>query len=282
MRQMLRLALEGYGLLVYEAATCGTGMAQVATQNPDVILLAMNLPDGSAIEQLEKIRSWSNVPVIVLSPTTELSSKLKAFESGANDFVTKPFSAPELVARIRVQLRHRHRPHPPEVLRFGPNQIDFGTLIVTRDGQEVNLSAKELSLLLLVARSPERVVTYRTILSEIWGEGAEGQIQYLYVYIRRLRAKFEREPSRPRYILTEPGVGVRLNITGSLTAAMQAKYAHSSARLASVLPETASPVFAEHAAEHAAGPTRTSRVCKSLLGPPEEDQLGRAARWQRP
>ena len=241
-RQMLRLALEGHGLLVQEAATGDIGVSLAATQNPDVILLAMNLHDGSEINQLENLRSWSNIPVIVLSTSADLPTKLKAFQSGANDFVTKPFSPPELVARIRVQLRHRQRPLPAEVLRFGPNQIDFGKLVVTHDGKEVNLSAKELSLLLLVARSPERVVTYRTILREIWGESAEGQIQYLYVYIRRLRAKFEQEPSRPRFIMTEPGVGVRLSLTGSLTAAKQAKYDHSSAGQTNELPKAAASV----------------------------------------
>jgi two-component system, OmpR family, KDP operon response regulator KdpE len=185
----------------------------------------MTFPEGAVLEQLEKIRTWSNVPIIILSVNGELQTKLKAFESGANDFVTKPFSSSELVARIRVQIRHQHRPKPLQALEFGPNHIDFEALVVTRDGKEVSLSAKELSLLILLARSPERVVTYRAILRDVWGEGGEGHIQYLYVYIRRLRAKLEPEPSHPRFILTEPGVGVRLSLTGSLAAAIEAKHA---------------------------------------------------------
>lgn len=223
LRQMLRLALENYGFTVHEAASGDTGVTQVATHNPDVILLDLALPDGSGLVQLEKIRSWSNVPIIILSANSLLQTKIDALESGANDFITKPYSSSELAARIRVQLRRKATPRSLEVLEFGPNQVDFSSLVVTRYGKEVNLSAKELSLLLLLTRSPERVITYRMILRGIWGDAGEGHIQYLYVYIRRLRMKLEVEPSRPHFILTEPGIGLRLSLTGSLAAARQAK-----------------------------------------------------------
>jgi two-component system, OmpR family, KDP operon response regulator KdpE len=198
----------------YEVDTAATGQAAidaVALEAPDLVVLDLGLPDLDGIEVCRRVRQWSDVPIVVLSAEGSEDRKVLALDEGADDYVTKPFSTAELLARIRVALRHRPRAAPGDdaVLDVGDVTVDLAHHEVTVAGRKVELTPKEFGFLALLARWPGRVLTHRTILQEVWGPEYGSETQYLRVYASQLRKKLEDDPARPR-LVTEPGVGYRL------------------------------------------------------------------------
>jgi len=173
------------------------------------VILDLVLPDKSGVDVCRELRQWTAVPVLVLSAVGEERDKVAALDAGADDYVTKPFGIDELLARLRAALRRAGPPGEP-VLKIGELEIDLDKRAVHRDGHPVQLTPHEFSLLRLLAANEGRLLTHRTILREVWGPAYESESHYLHVYVSQLRRKIEREPTRPRYILTEPGAGYRL------------------------------------------------------------------------
>jgi two-component system KDP operon response regulator KdpE len=180
-----------------------------AQHPPDVIVLDLGLPDMDGVTVLKRLREWTRVPVVVLSVRDREEDKIAALDHGADDYVTKPFGAGELLARLRVAQRHVTPAAETTVFRSGDLEVDLTARVVKRQGQEVKLTATEYSLLRLLLQHDGKVLTHRQILKEIWGPNAVEQTHYLRVYIAHLREKLEAEPSKPRLIATEPGVGYR-------------------------------------------------------------------------
>ena len=209
-RRLLRVCLEANGYRVLEAATGQEGITVAAQYPPDVVILDLGLPDLEGVAVLKRLREWSSVPVVVVSVRDREDDKVAALDNGADDYVTKPFSAGELLARIRVAQRHAAPSSEVSVFRSGSLVVDLTSRVVTRDGKDVKLTATEYSLLRLFVRHAGKVLTHRQILREVWGPNSVEQTHYLRVYIAHLREKLETEPSRPRLITTEPGVGYRL------------------------------------------------------------------------
>jgi two-component system KDP operon response regulator KdpE len=187
------------------------GLTLAAANPPDLIVLDLGLPDMSGIEVAARLRAWTQVPIIVLSVRDSEQDKVAALDRGADDYLTKPFGIEELLARIRVALRHRaHAQGSREtVIKAGPLAVDLVRHVVTRDGDEVKLTATEFNLLAYLAANAGRVLTHQTILTHVWGEPEADQVEYLRVYMRQLRKKLEADPAQPAYLLTEPGVGYR-------------------------------------------------------------------------
>jgi len=205
-RRFLRVALEAQGYRVVEAATAQEAIAQAATRAPDLVLLDLGLPDLDGFEVVRRLREWSAMPVVVLSARGREDDKIRALDAGADDYVTKPFATGELLARMRAALRRRARgDDDAAVVECGELRIDLGRRQVTVAGAEVRLTPIEYRLLVALARHAGRV------LREVWGPGYTTQHHYLRVYMAQLRHKIEREPSRPRWLLTEPGVGYRFH-----------------------------------------------------------------------
>jgi len=204
------LTARGYGVVA--AATGKEALDQVMLATPTAIVLDLGLPDVDGIEVCRRIRTWSDVPIIVLTAEGSEDRKVAALDEGADDYVTKPFSMPELLARLRVALRHR-RPAgsvlDEAVLEVGDLRIDVGLRSVAVRGRSVDLTPKEFGFLVVLARHPGRVVTHRMILQEVWGPEFGTETQYLRVYASQLRKKLDDDPERPR-LVTEPGVGYRL------------------------------------------------------------------------
>jgi two-component system KDP operon response regulator KdpE len=194
------------------ATTGAEALAEVATRNPAVVILDLGLPDIDGIEVCRQLRRWTDTPIIVLTAEGAEYRKVEALDEGADDYVTKPFSSPELLARVRVALRHRgdgpSRDASP-VLRVGDLEIDIPRHRVTIRGVEIDLTPKEFAFLVALARHPGRVLTHRMLLREVWGPDYGAETQYLRVYASHLRKKLDDDPARP-YLLTEPGVGYRL------------------------------------------------------------------------
>lgn len=213
MRRFLRVALASESYRLVEAGTARDGLAEAASRNPDLILLDLGLPDADGIDVTRRLREWSTRPIIVLSARGQERDKIDALDAGADDYLTKPFSVPELLARMRVALRHAARgPSSAEepVFTTGQLSIDRARRIVTVRGQAVHLTPTEYRLLLALAKHAGRVLTHRHLLREVWGPGRVGEDHYLRVYMAQLRAKIELDPARPEYLRTEPGVGYRL------------------------------------------------------------------------
>jgi len=210
-RRLLRACLEGNGYRVLEAPTGQDGITQAAQHPPDLILLDLGLPDIDGVTVLKRIREWSHVPVIVLSVRDREEDKVAALDHGADDYVTKPFSTAELLARLRVAQRHALPAADSPVFHTGSLEVDLTARLVKRDGHEVKLTATEYSLLRLFVQHAGKVLTHRQILKEVWGPAYVEQTHYLRVYIAHLREKLEPDSNNPRLITTEPGVGYRLN-----------------------------------------------------------------------
>ncbi len=211
MRTFVRIALEAYGYATLEASTAADGIRQAAAHVPDLVLLDLGLPDADGSEVTRRIREWSNLPILIISARGAEASKVKALDEGADDSITKPFGAAELMARVRVALRKAGpRDVPADVVHVGHEiRVDLANKIVVVRGKEVHLAPVEYKLLLALVRRAGRVVTYRELIEQVWG--AEGQqLQTLRVYMAQLRQKLERQPARPKYLLTETGVGYRL------------------------------------------------------------------------
>ena len=213
MRRFLRVSLEGSGYRYLEAATGQEGLALAAQHRPDAILLDLGLPDMDGLDLVSRLREWSQTPVIVISARGQESDKVDALDAGADDYLTKPFGTRELLARVRVALRHAEPDVVEEpVFVLGRWRVDLAKRQVLVDGQEVHLTPLEYSLFTTLIRHAGKVVTQRQLLKEVWGGAAGAQPLYLRVYMTQLRHKLEEEPSRPRYLKTEPGVGYRLFI----------------------------------------------------------------------
>jgi two-component system KDP operon response regulator KdpE len=213
MRTFVRIALESHDYRVVEAATGAEGLQQAAAYTPDVVLLDLGLPDMDGLGVTKRLREWSSVPILVISARGQEDAKVNALDGGADDYLTKPFGAAELMARLRVALRHAAttREAPRAVVQVGADvQIDLLRRIVTLRGEEVHLTPIEYKLLVALAKHAGLVVTHRQLLAQVWGPGHAHQMQYLRVYMTQLRHKLERTPARPRILLTEPGVGYRL------------------------------------------------------------------------
>jgi two-component system KDP operon response regulator KdpE len=211
MRHFLRAAVGNAEITLVEAATAREGLAQVAGRRPDLVLLDLGLPDLDGLEVVRRIREWSRVPIIVLSARGREGDKVAALDAGADDYLTKPFGVDELLARIRVARRHAlHAAAPEPVITVGPLQIDFAKRMVRRDGVEVRLTPTEYRLLSVLAQHAGKVLTHRQLLREVWGLHTDDQVHYLRVYTAQLRRKLEVDPSRPKLLINEPGVGYRL------------------------------------------------------------------------
>jgi two-component system, OmpR family, KDP operon response regulator KdpE len=213
MRRFLRAALSTQPYTLVEAATAREGLAQAASRTPDVILLDLGLPDGDGIDLTRRIREWSIVPIVVISARGQEQDKVAALDAGADDYLTKPFGVGELLARLRVALRHgaRGTTEPDEpVFALGGLQVDFEHRRVSLEGREVHLTPTEYKLLGVLIRHAGKVMTHRQLLKEVWGPNAVEQTHYLRVYMTQLRHKLEADATRPRYLVTEPGVGYRL------------------------------------------------------------------------
>jgi two-component system KDP operon response regulator KdpE len=209
-RRLLRVCLEADGYRVLEAATGQQAITEAAQRKPDVVVLDLGLPDMDGVQVLKRLREWSRVPVLVLSVRDREEDKIAALDHGADDYVTKPFGTGELLARLRVA-RRRADPAPEvSVFRSGRLEVDLTARVVKLEGQEVKLTATEYSLLRLFVQHAGKVLTHRHILREVWGPNYVEQTHYLRVYLAHLREKLEREPSKPRLFITEPGVGYRL------------------------------------------------------------------------
>ncbi len=210
LRRLLRIGLEANGYRVIEAGTGEEGLAEAAMRRPDVVLLDLGLPDLDGVAVLKRLREWTRVPVIVLSVRDRDEDKIAALDHGADDYVTKPFSMPEVLARLRVAMRHAQPAGEETVFRAGNLEVDLPARRVSLKGHEIRLTATEYSLLRLFVRHAGKVLTHRQILREVWGPHALEQTHYLRVYMAHLREKLEASPSHPELLITEPGVGYRL------------------------------------------------------------------------
>jgi len=208
-RRLLRVVLEGEKYQVHEAENGQQGLIEIASRRPAVILLDLGLPDMEGLEVLKRLREWSEAPVLVLSVRDDEQSKVAALDSGAEDYVTKPFSTPELLARLRAAQRKTRPEEEVSVFKSGDLIVDLTARVVKRAGREIKLTATEYALLRLFVRYPDRILTHRHILREIWGPKSEEHRQYLRVYITHLRQKIESDPANPILIKTEPGIGYR-------------------------------------------------------------------------
>jgi two-component system, OmpR family, KDP operon response regulator KdpE len=205
----LRVILQNAGYRVEEATTKHEALDAVSVRPPDAIVLDLVLPDGNGVDVLNEVRRWSQVPVVVLSAVGDEEQKVRALDAGADDYVTKPFGTDELLARMRAVLRRRSEEGDAAV-KVGRLEIDLADRSVRRDGEVVHLTPIEFDLLSKLAEHPGRLVTQRQLLQEVWGPGYEDETHYLRVHFAHVRAKIEPDPSNPRYVITEPGIGYRL------------------------------------------------------------------------
>lgn len=213
MRRFLRATLTAHGYRPLEAGTAAEALLLARSHNPELVLLDLGLPDGDGFEVTRQLRDWSQVPIIVLSARGREGDKIEALDAGADDYLTKPFGVGELLARIRVALRHvqsRAGASPAQSVELGSLCIDFTRRAVTRDGQEVHLTPIEYKLLALLAQNAGRVLTHRQILDHVWGPGHGQHTHYVRVHMAELRRKIELDSTRPKLLVTEPGVGYRL------------------------------------------------------------------------
>jgi two-component system KDP operon response regulator KdpE len=213
----LKRNLSGYGYEVLTAADGVEALACVEENRPDLMLLDLNMPRLSGLEVCRRIRKWNQMPIIVLSARGDEQQKVEALDLGADDYLTKPFGMSELLARIRAALRRTGQPAKDETFKefsLDGFSINFEQHLVTVDGQEVKLTPQQFELLKYLVRNAGRVLTHRSVLVNVWGAEYEDETQYLHVFIGQLRHKIEADPSRPRYILTERGVGYRFRAPG--------------------------------------------------------------------
>jgi len=212
-RRFLRTSLAASGYRVVEAADAENAQRQLSAEKPDLVILDLGLPDRSGLELISELRKTSTVPILVLSARHDERSKVEALDRGADDYVSKPFGMAELMARLRAALRHAfHAQGEQAVFVSGDLAIDLVRRQVTRGGHEVRLSPKEFDLLRHLVMHAGKVLTHRHLLREVWGPAHSDEVQYLRVFIRGLRHKLEPDPTRPTHILTELGVGYRLQL----------------------------------------------------------------------
>jgi two-component system, OmpR family, KDP operon response regulator KdpE len=213
MRKFVHVSLEAQGYRVLDAETGKQGLELAAAHVPDLVLLDLGLPDMDGLEFAKRLREWGSMPIVILSARSDEEQKVRALDEGADDYLTKPFGAGELMARIRVALRHgaRARDGAGSLARIGDEiEIDLVKRLVHVRGEEVHLTPIEYKLLVILVKHAGMVVTHRHLLEQVWGPGHAHQMQYLRVYMTQLRRKLEKNPARPKYLTTEPGVGYRL------------------------------------------------------------------------
>jgi len=208
--RLLRVTLEASGYRVFDASTGNDGLVQAAQRRPDVVLLDLGLSDVDGMTVLKRLREWSRVPVIVLSVRDREDDKINALDSGADDYLTKPFSAGELLARVRAALRHNQGQGADAVYSSGNLEVDLASRVVRKRGQEIKLTPIEYSLLRLFVMHAGKVLTHRQLLTEVWGPKAGSQTHYLRVHVAHLREKIEDDAAQPKLIITEPAIGYRL------------------------------------------------------------------------
>jgi two-component system KDP operon response regulator KdpE len=214
-RRFLRTTLTSSGYRLLEATTAGEGLKQTGLHHPDVIILDLGLPDLDGLDVTRRLREWTLTPIIVVSAREQERDKVSALDAGADDYLTKPFGTSELLARIRVALRHAlHAMQGSEesVFTIGGLKVDLARRQVSMEGEEVHLTPMEYKLLTTLVRYAGKVITRHQLLREVWGPAYAGEDHYLRVYMGQLRHKLEADPTRPHYLITEPGVGYRLKI----------------------------------------------------------------------
>ena len=210
--RFLRATLPPHGYRMIEASTGERALVEAATRAPDLVLLDLGLPDLDGVEVVRRIRGWSAMPIVVVSARGQETDKVEALDAGADDYLTKPFGTSELLARMRVALRHTSRVQGSgeAVVEAGSLRVDLAARVVYRRGEEVRLTRTEYRLIAALAQHAGKVLTHRLLLREVWGPGSVQETQYLRVYMAQLRHKLEDDPARPRHLLTETGVGYRL------------------------------------------------------------------------
>jgi two-component system, OmpR family, KDP operon response regulator KdpE len=213
-RRLLKVSLKSQGYTIVEASSGKEGVEQAAMSHPDLIVLDLGLPDMDGLRVMKSIREWSQVPIIILTVRDSEIDKVTLLDSGANDYITKPFGVPELLARIRVAMRLSQSVDNEVIFKNGSLEIDFAAHTVKMDNVEIRLTDTEYRLLSLLAKNSGKLLTQRQLLKDIWGISAIEHTHYLRIYIAQLRHKLEKDPSRPQMIITEPGVGYRMNSVG--------------------------------------------------------------------
>ena len=211
-RRFLRQALEGEGFRVVDADTLSRGLIEAATRKPELTILDLGLPDGDGSQFIREIRQWSSMPVIVLSARSDEQDKIAALDAGADDFLTKPFGVGELMARVRVALRHRPAQGSDSLsaqVNFGSVSVDIAARRVTRHGEDLHLTPIEFRLLVSLLNHPGKVMTQRQLLTQVWGPNAVEHSHYLRIYMGHLRQKLEHDPAQPQHLITETGDGYR-------------------------------------------------------------------------
>jgi two-component system KDP operon response regulator KdpE len=219
-RRFVRAALEAQGWQMHEADTAARGLAEAGTRKPDLLIVDLGLPDGDGLDVIRDVRSWSNVPIIVLSARTKETEKIAALDAGADDYLAKPFGLGELMARVRANLRRPRTvsteaqsdaiPQADAVFKFGDVEVNRLERIVRRLGREVHLTPIEYRLLTVLIANVGRVITHKQLLRDVWGPSHSEQSHYLRIYMGHLRQKLEADPAQPQHLLTETGVGYRL------------------------------------------------------------------------
>lgn len=208
--KLLRVTLTSHGYEVAGAETGQEGLSEVVAYRPDVIILDLGLPDIDGLEVIKKLREWSRVPIIILSARERENDKIIALDAGADDYLTKPFGMGELLARIRAAMRHMAGVESEPVLTFDDLVIDLARRRVSAKGEEIKLTPTEYDIVKNLAIHAGKVLTHRHLLRAVWGPSYENDVHYLRVYMGQLRRKIEKDPSRPRHIITDPGIGYRL------------------------------------------------------------------------
>jgi two-component system KDP operon response regulator KdpE len=215
MRRFIRVSLANHGYRVVEAERGQLALDLATSHNPDIVLLDLGLPDMDGLTVTEGLRSWSRAPIIVISARGQDDDKIRALDAGADDYVTKPFSMGELLARMRVALRHsasRGQADGAAVMSIGDLKADLAARLVFIADEEIHLTPNEYKLLVVLMKNAGKVLTHHQLLREVWGPNHSNDTQYLRVYMGQLRHKLEKSPARPRYLVTEPGIGYRLKV----------------------------------------------------------------------
>ncbi len=212
-RSFVRAALEDEACTVHEAANVASGLQEAGTRKPDLLILDLGLPDGDGVSLIKELRTWSSVPVLVLSARASEQDKIQALDAGADDYLAKPFGVGELLARVRAMLRRRMQPKElGPIVTFGDIQLDIAQRKVSRLGEPLHLTPIEYRLLSVLVANAGKVITHRQLLREVWGPAYSESNHYLRVFVGHLRQKIEQDPAQPKYLLTETGVGYRFQI----------------------------------------------------------------------